>query len=243
MPCEQKLDRVDVSDRARAGSQRQLQTYVNYRQSEFSQKVFASLDPSPGPGAELHWVRRSREITSTSTETQNSSINWVLKGYSARLKEFWPERGPCWDAFATVEGIDPPGVVLVEAKSHASELLATCKAKSAASRARIEASLARTKQRLGVDLQGDWMRCCYQAANRYAHLVFLRDLGVLAWLVNVYFLNDKHFADAPRAEEKWQVALKDLREEMVSRVGLCLLSQSCFLKLQTSDDDRGVPGA
>ena len=56
MPCKQNPERVDDNGRARAGSQRQLQTYVNDRQDEFSRRVLDSLDPSPGPDAELSWV-------------------------------------------------------------------------------------------------------------------------------------------------------------------------------------------
>lgn len=110
-------------------------------------------------------------------------------------------------------GCSPEGVVLVEVKSHISELGSSCAAESPVSRAKIEASLACTKRRIGVDARKDWMNGYYQAANRHAHLIFLRDLGVQAWLVNVYFLNN-HSIPFPATELQWRSALADVKKQM-----------------------------
>lgn len=213
MPCAQKPDCVDPSTgRARAGSQRQLQTYVNGRRDAFSQKVLASLVPSPGPSATLRWVSPLEQDHFNEYRDAEFLEKLELGNQLTALKEFWPDRGPCWDALAQVTG-SPEGVVLVEAKSHVSELEGSCQAKSPASRARIQASLACTKRRLGVDPNKEWMSGHYQSANRYAHLFFLRDLGVCAWLVNVYFLNDRSIT-APATEAQWRAALEAVKGRM-----------------------------
>jgi hypothetical protein len=214
MPCEQKPERVDTSGRARAGSQRQLQTYVNCGGDRFSPDVLASLKPSPGPRATLRWVSPLCEDKFNEYRDEEFLAKLELPEHSRALSQFWPKGGPCWDALAIVGGVNPHGVVLVEAKSHVSELASNCGAKDPASRAKIKKALDRTKQRLGVDPNKDWMNGYYQSANRYAHLLFLRDLGVQAWLVNVYFLKDEHFRDAPATEADWKIQLEKVREEM-----------------------------
>jgi len=212
VPCKQKPDRVDATGRARAGSQRQLQTYVNYRRDEFSQKVLASLASSLGPGAELNWVSPLEEDHFNEYRDGEFLEKLGLGSHEARLKQFWPLRGPCWDALAIVEGIDPHGVVLVEAKSHASEMDSACRA-GAESRQKIEKALAVTaEESFGTESNSCWTGHYYQTANRYAHLHFLRKIaGVPSWLVNVYFVEDKRF---PTTEAEWHAALEQARERM-----------------------------
>jgi len=106
MPCETKPERIDATGRARAGSQRQLQTYVNCRRDEFSQKVLASLDPSPGLDARLCW--RSPLADDKFKEYRDAEFLERLRlTCSTELKEFWPGRGPCWDALAQVTPLHP----------------------------------------------------------------------------------------------------------------------------------------
>jgi len=52
----------------------------------------------------------------------------------------------------------------------------------------------------------------YQTANRYAHLYFLRTMGVPAWLINVYFTNDKSVE--PTTPDEWRKTLERVRERM-----------------------------
>ena len=58
-----------------------------------------------------------------------------------------------------------------------------------------------------------WTKRLYQSANRLAHLYFLREVAkVDAWLVNVYFLDDRGFK--PTAREEWTAALAKVKAEM-----------------------------
>lgn len=121
------------------------------------------------------------------------------------LKEFWPARGPQWDALA----VGSSGtVVLVEAKAHVNELSSTCQA-SESSRAKITAALTATKVALGVAADHDWTIGFYQYANRIAHLHFLHSHGVKAALVFLYFVGDRDMS-GPDKPDGWKAALSDM---------------------------------
>jgi hypothetical protein len=142
-----------------------------------------------------------------------------LERLASRLAEFWPANGPCWDALAIVQvGHDPArsGALLVEAKSHLSELRGEgCCAESDDSRRMIEDALRRTKHWLGAEGDGDWTGKLYQYANRLAHLYFLLQAGVPAWLVNVYFLGDRHFpSDYLATVEECRAAIAQVKADL-----------------------------
>lgn len=205
--------RVDCFGRAFAGSQRQIQTWVNLRPVELSNKTLEvlSLSPSPPPESKLRWV--SPLASDRFAEYRDEEFLCVLglKDLSNELREFWPKGGPSWDALGVLNSPSGQGFVLVEAKSHSTELQSECKAKDPESLKKIQESLTKTQAWLGVsDLEPrGWMKPFYQAANRLAHLYFLRSRGIQAWLVNVYFLNDPHFGDtAPRSPEDWNAPIE-----------------------------------
>jgi hypothetical protein len=99
------------------------------------------------------------------------------------LREFWPARGPQWDALGTAGDT----LILVEAKAHIGELTSNCAAGADESRKKIIASLDTTKVALGVREDADWLNGYYQLANRFAHLHFLRSRGADARLVLLQF--------------------------------------------------------
>ena len=119
------------------------------------------------------------------------------------LTDFWPDRGPQWDALAQLDG---GGVLLVEAKAHIGELCSPGSAAGAASLARIAARLDEVAEALGASAtRAPWTTHFYQLANRIAHLHFLRSSGVDAWLVLVNFLSDPDMG-GPETEEAWEAA-------------------------------------
>ena len=119
------------------------------------------------------------------------------------LNAFWPDGGPQWDGLGrSSDG----GVVLVEAKAHANELQSSCQASSAASVERIRKSLHSAQHAFGAERGGDWSVAYYQYANRLAHLSFLRDNGVHARMVFVYFVGDSEM-NGPQSREGWTPAL------------------------------------
>ncbi len=113
----------------------------------------------------------------------------------ASSTKFWPRGGPCWDALARIEG----GCILIEAKSHVSEIYGSgCKA-SPESMVKIDDALEKTQSWLGVPPEIDWTKRLYPSANRYMSLYFLREIaGVRAFLINVYFLDNDPIRPARR---------------------------------------------
>ena len=209
--------RMDDFGRAYAGSQRQIQTYVNLRPLELAEKVLAQLSPPPPPASRIRWV--SPLASEKFTEYRDEEFLHVLDldKYLIDLREFWPDRGPSWDALGCLESPSGGGVVLVEAKSHGSELQSACKAGDPRSLKKIQEAMAQTKEWLRIPNPAscDWTKPFYQAANRYAHLYFLRSRGIQAWLVNVYFLNDPHFKDSgPRVPANWKAPMEDVEKAL-----------------------------
>lgn len=129
----------------------------------------------------------------------------ALNDLKESLSKFWPRGGPCWDALARIDG----GCLLVEAKSHISEIeCGGCKA-SAASKIRINKAFEATKCWLKVSTNADWEGRLYQCANRYAHLYYLTQVArVRAFLVNVYFVQDPWGQTSRKA---WETAITSVK--------------------------------
>lgn len=120
------------------------------------------------------------------------------------LKDFWPTRGPQWDAL----GKSSSGkLFLVEAKSHIPELISTFKGNNQASIDKIQSSLQETKKQFGVKTDFDWSKTFYQYTNRLAHLHLLRANKLCAHLVFAYFLNDSDM-NGPSKKEEWNGATR-----------------------------------
>jgi hypothetical protein len=136
-----------------------------------------------------------------------------LENLTHQLREFWPRGGPCWDALARIEFSDGRhGCVLVEAKSHVSEIYGNGCGASGDSFQRISRAFLRTKKWLGVAPDADWTGKLYQSANRYAHLYFLRMIaGIDACLANVYFINDQH---SPTTVQEWKPAIREVQRQL-----------------------------
>ncbi len=127
-----------------------------------------------------------------------------IKLRKRKLKDFWPNRGPQWDALGRIEN---KAYFLVEAKAHVSEIISSSQAKSPASKALINKSLNETKDYLRLNPDFDLTKGFYQYSNRQAHLYLLRALNdIPTYLVFVYFVNDH--AHIPTTKEEWDGALQ-----------------------------------
>jgi hypothetical protein len=137
-----------------------------------------------------------------------------LEAHATGLGDFWPARGPSWDALATVESAgDRPGVLLAEGKSYTNELFGGgCKA-TEPSRSQIAAASVRTQRGIGATEDVDrWMGRLYQPVNRLAHLYWLREVvGVRAWLVHLLFVGEPH---GPTTREPWIAAMDAANREL-----------------------------
>jgi hypothetical protein len=126
-------------------------------------------------------------------------------GVPARLSlvEFWPERGPVWDALATTSS---GALLFVEAKAHVRELVSPPSKATPDSLNRIEQALLETRKFLAPGSRTDWSCSFYQYANRLAFLYFLRIKNdVNAHLIFVNFLGASD-VDGPTSPEAWSAA-------------------------------------
>lgn len=120
------------------------------------------------------------------------------------LNEFWPARGPVWDALATTS----EGPLFVEAKAHIPEAASPATKASPDSRKLIEQSLAEAREFYAPKATACWSNVFYQYANRLAYHYLLRQVNdVPSTLVFLYFVNadDVH---GPTTEEEWHGAVR-----------------------------------
>lgn len=206
--------RTDEHGRAFAGSQLQIQIYVNRRPSELSRAIQAAIWGKTAPTEDIQWV--SPLENEGFVEYQDTAfLNAIhMLRCESELASFWPRGGPVWDAlgFLPLPGETASlSVILVEAKSYPEEMYGNgCRA-SGESRSLILESLAQTQQWYGIS-DSDWTGRLYQYANRLAHVYFFRNiLRVEAWLANVCFLNDPR---SPTTASQWKQSLADAKREL-----------------------------
>lgn len=200
--------RTDPTGRAYAGSQRQIQTYVNERTTALNSAIAQSLSKYHLDEKDIQWV--SPLVADMYTEYRDAEFLQCvgLASVAPRLSEFWPRRGPCWDALARIDG----GCLLIEAKSHVLEIYGGGCGASPRSKQKIQIALNATKAWLGVSSDFDWTGRLYQSANRYASLYFLREVvGVQAYLINVCFVGDPR---TPTTREVWDPAIATVGREL-----------------------------
>lgn len=203
---------MDESGLAYKGSQLQTQIYVNARREDLEAAVRRSI-PSLPADARLEW--RSPLAAERFDEYRDGAFLRAvgLAHLAGDLRSFWPAGGPRWDGLAEVGLSDgAPGVVLVEGKSYPAEMEGGGAKAEGASRERIRSSLAQTQQALSLAPDPDvWIGRFYQFANRLAHLLWLRRMGVDAWLVHLLFTGDPH---GPTSEAEWRGAVEQMHEEL-----------------------------
>ena len=178
-----------------------------------------------GQRGSLKWIQKAVEKRPDTLQPSDlGRINWLsptrhddfaeyrdeaflrllgLSHLDASLNDFWPRRGPQWDAL----GKAGDSVVLVEAKAHIGEFLTPGSKASDRSLQKIDAAFAQVRRSLTATGATDWSVTYYQYANRIAHLWWLRKNGVDAHLLFVSFLGDSDPAiKGPRCKETWRAA-------------------------------------
>jgi hypothetical protein len=181
------------------GSLKWIQKAVNEQWPSLNAPILASV-----PGAKsIEW--RSPLANDDYAEYRDEAFLERLRraDLAPALRDFWPARGPQWDALGIIDNRD---LLLVEAKAHVAELCSPGTAAGVASRERIEQRLEEVAASLGASpRRAAWADTFYQLANRLAHLAFLRDHGASAYLVLVNFLNDAEM-EGPTSPEVWEAA-------------------------------------
>jgi len=205
--------RIDATGAAFHGSQQQIQLYVNKHSDKLSHEVTAAISSIPRD-AQMQWVSPLQDDHYLEYGDGAFLEALGLSTFRPQLTAFWPRGGPHWDALAKFEHAGRAGAILVEAKAHPTEIYNDKgSGASPGSRRIIEASLQRTCEWLKVPYGPIWTKRLYQSANRLAHLYFLREVvKVDAWLVNIYFLNDRAYK--PTSRDEWTLALAKAQAEL-----------------------------
>ena len=186
------------------GSKRWIQILVNKKYDTFNQQIKNSMKTNHD--IKIEWISPRKE--EVFREYHNGVFTKLgLRNLKVPLGKFWPLRGPSWDA---VGRGSHDRIFLVEAKSHIPEMNSPPSGASEKSISKIKQALLSTKQYLGASSEVDWTGRYYQYANRLAYLYWLKVLnGVEAYLVLVYFLNDKD-QGGPSSESEWREAIMRL---------------------------------
>lgn len=122
-----------------------------------------------------------------------------------RLAEFWPARGPVWDALGVSSNGTP---ILLEAKAHIPEAASPGSKAEGPSSVLIRRSLAETRGYYAPRARADWFGPLYQYANRLAfHYLLSRLNGISSRLVFLNFCNATDVG-GPHCQAEWEGATR-----------------------------------
>ena len=204
------------------GSQYQLRRWVLERPDQLTADLLRRSDTLRAWASTIEWLSPNEE---TGAELRDEA--WGLVGLPADSPQqagWWPADGPVWDGVARVQG--PGGAIggiFVEAKGRAGELIGGgMKATAEQSIKTIRSALAEVQAHLSVVPSEEWLRACYQPANRLAFLWYARHKcqpSAPVWLVSLYFLGERYQTAVgkqvgPASEQDWQSIIGELHRRM-----------------------------
>jgi hypothetical protein len=187
-----------------AGSQRWIQAAVEHRPDLLLTALRHAV--SLADGVEITWVSPRAAEGYREYKDMAALRQLGIESLPMRpLNDFWPRRGPVWDALGkTTDG----QYIFVEAKAHIPEAASPGTAASPASLERIAASLAEARRYYAPKATADWSATFYQYANRLAHHYLFRTVnGLPSHLVFLYFTNARDVG-GPESELEWKGAIR-----------------------------------
>jgi len=189
------------------GSLKDIQVLVN----EKSELLGRALSNRFGVTEEIEWKSPLRNDDFAEYRDEDFlSLLGIGERLKTPLKDFWPPRGPQWDALGRTKDT----VFLVEAKANIPELRSPPTKASQKARDKIISALDKTKRYMGIDDSFRWEAAYYQYANRIAHLHFLKTInGIDARLVFVYFIGDSSVR-GPASENEWRKAIGEAKMKL-----------------------------
>jgi hypothetical protein len=182
------------------GSLKWIQKAVNERPNSLNERILPLLSGA----SSIEWLSPLQD--DAYSEYRDAAFLRKIRAERLvpHLQEFWPERGPQWDALARS---DKEHILLVEAKAHIREMLSSPCGAGPASKQRIDAAFADVIADLRAKPKAAWTECFYQYENRLAHLWFLRRNGLVAKLVLVSFIGDEEMG-GPSHPAAWNAAFQ-----------------------------------
>lgn len=196
--------RVVQQSLAAKGSLKDIQILVNQHPELFNQRISDLLNHQE----QIQWLSPLQRDDYAEYRDQAFLDRVGLPQLKEKLSLFWPKSGPQWDAL----GKSDDKVFLVEAKANLVELKSPpCGAKAESSVRKIHHSLELTKQYIADQpITAPWSLKYYQYTNRLAHLYFLRQEGIDAYLIFVYFIGDESVS-GPKQESEWGPAIMEMK--------------------------------
>jgi len=187
------------------GSLKDIQVLVNKNQElidNLLKLAFADLSDQ-----QIIWTSPIEQDDFAEYRDNDFLLKVGLNPTEIKLDDFWPAKGPQWDALAkTTSG----HVILIEAKANIPEIVSPATGAGEVSKVIIDKSLSETKAFLNLTNDIDWSGKFYQYTNRLAHLYFLREkCNKPTFLVNIYFIGDDTVS-GPKYRQEWVGALKVL---------------------------------
>jgi len=176
------------------GSQKWIQICCNDKEKYFNQEIYRQT----GLPSDIKWLSPLSK-DNYNEYRDDAFLKKLGLNVTLPLHDFWPKRGPSWDALGKADGM----TLLVEAKAHVAEAISTPTRASAESLKTIRSSLNAVKTYLKVNPEIPWHLLFYQYTNRVAHLYYLRVLNKIpAHLLFVNYINDLDM-NGPRNKETW----------------------------------------
>jgi len=188
--------------KATRGSQHWIQFFVNERPDVLNKNI--------GLG-NINWLSplKSDDFAEYRDKAFLDLLGIRLK--KRPLSDFWPSRGPQWDALGMSEAGE---AILVEAKAHVPEMFSPPTQASPESLKLIVKSLAETASAFHTQSGLDWFHRFYQYANRLAHAFLLKELNdIPTRLLFIYFTGDSEM-NGPETVPQWQIAIEELHEAL-----------------------------
>lgn len=187
------------------GSLKDIQVLVNKNQDLIDNLIKSSFNELANQ--QIIWTSPIEQDDFAEYRDNDFLVKVGLDPTEIKLDDFWPAKGPQWDALAKTTG---GHVILVEAKANIPEIVSPGTSASKNSRTIIDKSLKETKTFLNLTNDIDWSGKYYQYTNRLAHLFFLRvKCNKPTFLVNDYFIGDDTVS-GPKTKQEWEAALKVL---------------------------------
>ena len=188
------------------GSVKDIQLLINKNVMLINKRIKTNLREFATD--EIIWMSPKEDDDFAEYRDDDFLIKVGLNPGEIQLHEFWPIRGPLWDALAKT---DTGKVILVEAKAHIPEIVSEPTKAHDQSKLLILKSLRETKQFMEITDKVSWAGKFYQYTNRLSHLYFLREKhNKDVFLVNIYFMGDKTVS-GPKTRQEWDSALKVLK--------------------------------
>lgn len=184
------------------GSLKDIQVLVNKNQDLIDNLLKSSFNALADQ--QIIWTSPLEQDDFAEYRDNDFLLKVGLDPTEIKLDDFWPAKGPQWDALAkTTNG----HVILVEAKANISEIVSPGTGAGEISKTIIDKSLNDTKAFLNLTNPIDWSGKFYQYTNRLAHLYFLRvKCNKPTFLVNIYFIGDDSVS-GPKTKQEWDAAL------------------------------------